>query len=92
MSERETAATTRDDRAINWRQTSSGITLYEEGTPDAWIHAEFEAGVAPEHRLFMICEDCGAVFAQRVKPGKETICGDCGATFEHDGDATRPSS
>lgn len=91
MSERESAAISSDDRAINWRQTSSGVTLYEEDNPDAWIHARFEAGVAPEHRLFMICEECGAVFAQRVKPGRGTTCGDCGATFEHDEDAT-PSS
>ncbi|ELY70990.1 hypothetical protein [Natrinema versiforme] len=91
MSERESAAITRDDRAINWRQDSSSITLYEEDNPDAWIRADFEAGVAPKHRLFMICDACGAVFAQRVKPGKGTTCGDCGTTFEHDGDATRPS-
>ncbi|PCR92614.1 hypothetical protein [Natrinema ejinorense] len=91
MSEREQAAHSPDDRAINWRQNSSGVTLYEDGNPDAWIHAEFEAGVAPEHRLFMICDECGAVFPQRVKPGRGTTCGDCGRTFEHDGDTTRSS-
>lgn len=91
MSEREPAAVTRDDRATNWRQDSSGVTLYEEGNRDAWIRADFEAGVTPEHRLFMICDECGAVFAQRVKPGKGTTCGDCGATFAHDEDATRSS-
>lgn len=91
MSQREPAAITRDDRAINWRGTDSGVTLFEEGNPEAWIHAEFEAGVAPEHRLFMICDECGAVFAQRVKPGKGTGCGDCGATFDHDEVSTRSS-
>ncbi|SDQ26259.1 hypothetical protein [Natronobacterium texcoconense] len=70
--------------AINWRQTSSGLTLYEEGKPDAWIRMTFEAGVDPEHRLYMVCDECGSVFAQRTKPGKGTICGDCGATFDHD--------
>ncbi|SER71744.1 hypothetical protein [Natrinema salaciae] len=83
MTERETAATTPDDRAINWRQNSGGVTLYEEGNPDAWIHARFEAGTAPEDRLFMICDECGAVFAQRSKPGNGTVCGDCGTTFDH---------
>ncbi|MDF9745472.1 hypothetical protein [Natrinema salsiterrestre] len=91
MSEREPAATAREDRAINWRQNSSGVTLYEEGNPDAWIHARFEAGVSPEDRLFMICDKCGAVFPQRVKPGKGTTCGDCGTMFEHDEDTSRSS-
>jgi len=66
-------------------------SLYEEGNRDAWIRADFEAGVTPEHRLYMICDECGGVFAQRVKPGNGTTCGDCGATFEHDEDATRSS-
>ncbi|SEW02549.1 hypothetical protein [Natrinema salifodinae] len=91
MSKRETRVDDRDDRVINWRQNSSGVTLYDERNPDAWIHAEFEAGVAPENRLYMICDECGAVFAQRVKPGKGSVCGDCGATFEHDEDARRSS-
>ncbi|WP_254763242.1 hypothetical protein [Natrinema marinum] len=83
MSERDTRTVPGDGTAVNWRQNSSGVTIYEEGNPDAWIHAEFEAGVAPEKRLFMICDDCGAVFAQRSKPGNGTVCGDCGATFDH---------
>ena len=87
MSERDARAVPDDGTAVNWRQNSSGVTLYEEGNPDAWIHTELEAGVAPEKRLFMVCAECGAVFAQRVKPGRGTTCGDCGTTFEHD-DAT----
>ncbi|WP_408959338.1 hypothetical protein [Natrinema sp. 74] len=83
MSERDTRAVAADDTAVNWRQHSSGVTLYEEGNADAWIRAEFEAGVAPEKRLFMVCDDCGAVSAQRSKPGSGTVCGDCGATFDH---------
>mgnify|MGYP000209315648 CR=1 FL=1 len=83
MSEREPAAVSTGDHAINWRQNSSGVTIYEEGNPDAWIRAEFEAGIPPAHRLFMICGECGAVFAQRSKPGNATVCGDCGTTFDH---------
>ncbi|MHC3439003.1 hypothetical protein ACYJ1Y_13115 [Natrialbaceae archaeon A-gly3] len=69
---------------INWKRTSSGVTIYDETNPDAWIHAEFLAGVSPEHRLFMICPECGGVFAQRSPPGAVTICGDCGERFEYD--------
>ncbi|WP_254528234.1 hypothetical protein [Natrinema gelatinilyticum] len=83
MSERDLRSVDRDERPVNWRQNSSGITLFEAGNPDAWIHAEFEAGVAPENRLYMICDECGAVFAQRCKPGNGSICGDCGMTFDH---------
>ncbi|QLG50400.1 hypothetical protein [Natrinema halophilum] len=86
MSEREIRSAERDDRAVNWRQTSSGVTLFEAGNSEAWIHAEFRAGVAPEKRLFMVCDECGAVFAQRSKPGNGTVCGDCGVTFDHCGD------
>lgn len=73
-----------DDEPINWRQTNAGVKIYDETNPDAWISVEFEAGVPPERRLFMICEECGGVFAQRGKPGNGTVCGDCGATYEHD--------
>ena len=69
---------------INWRQTGAAVTLYDERNPDAWVRMEFQAGVAPAHRLFMICPDCGAVFAQRSTPGTGSACGDCGATFDHD--------
>ncbi|WP_049928737.1 hypothetical protein [Halopiger goleimassiliensis] len=73
-----------DAAAINWRQSGSAVTVYDEANPDAWIRLEFEAGVPPEHRLYMICPDCGAVFAQRSAPGNGSVCGDCGATFDHD--------
>ncbi|THE66867.1 hypothetical protein D8Y22_01340 [Salinadaptatus halalkaliphilus] len=73
-----------EGEAVNWRQTNGGVTLYDETNPDAWIEMAFEAGVDPEHRLFMICPDCGAVFAQRSKPGSGTVCGDCGAAFDHE--------
>ncbi|MFC6716868.1 hypothetical protein ACFQGT_16565 [Natrialbaceae archaeon GCM10025810] len=83
MSERGARAVESPDDAINWRQTSDGVTIYDEENPDAWIHAAFEAGTPPERRLFMICRDCGAVFAQRSKPGRATACGDCGTVYEH---------
>jgi hypothetical protein len=70
--------------AINWRQTTTGVTIYDESNSDAWVHMEFEAGVPPESRLFMICTECGAVFAQRGKPGRGTVCGECGTTYDHD--------
>lgn len=69
---------------INWRPTQTGVKLYAEGNPDAWIHAEFEAGTPPERRLFMICEACGAVAPQRSKPGHATVCGVCDERYEHD--------
>ena len=83
MSKRGMEAVESDDHPINWRRTGDGVTLYDETNDDAWIRMRFEAGVPPEHRLFMICDDCGAVFAQRTTPGHSTVCGDCGATFEH---------
>lgn len=70
--------------AINWRRTATGVKLYDEGNPDAWIHAEFEAGTPPERRLFMVCEACGAVAAQRSKPGTATVCGTCGERYDHE--------
>ncbi|WP_230198687.1 hypothetical protein [Halopiger djelfimassiliensis] len=84
MSNRGIEVTDREGTAINWRQSNGGVTLYEADNPDAWITMEFEAGVPPEHRLYMICDECGSVFAQRSKPGNGTVCGDCGTTFEHD--------
>lgn len=86
MSDGETTHISRGDRPVNWRRTGSGITLYEEDNPDAWIRAEFEAGVAPERRPFMICGECGAVLPQRSAPGRATVCGDCGTRFDHSSD------
>ncbi|WP_436347928.1 hypothetical protein [Natronorubrum sp. FCH18a] len=83
MSKRGRHAAETDGQPLNWRQTGAGVTVYDETNPDAWVRMTFEAGVRPEHRLFMICDDCGAVFAQRTAPGHSTICGDCGATFDH---------
>lgn len=83
MSKRGRHAVETDDQPINWRQRGADVTLYDEGNPDAWIQMTFEAGVPPEHRLYMICDECGAVFAQRTAPGHGTACGDCGATFDH---------
>ena len=83
MSKRGLEAVDTDEDPINWRQDGADVTLYDERNRDAWIQVTFEAGVSPEHRLFMICDDCGAVFAQRTKPGHSTVCGDCGATFDH---------
>ena len=83
MSERGLETVDADEDPINWRRDGADVTLYDETNRDAWIQVTFEAGVPPEHRLFMICDDCGAVFAQRSAPGRGTVCGDCGATFEH---------
>lgn len=81
---RPTADPEPETEAINWRQAGSTVTLYDEGNSDAWVRMEFEAGVAPEHRLYMICPECGAVFAQRTAPGRGSVCGDCGETFDHE--------
>ncbi|WP_255170428.1 hypothetical protein [Natrononativus amylolyticus] len=83
MSKRARQAGDPDGEAINWRQTASGVTVYDEENPDAWVHMEFKAGVPPEHRLYMVCDECGSVFAQRGKPGSGTRCGECGALYDH---------
>lgn len=83
MSNRGLEPVEADDQPINWRQDGAEVTLYDETNADAWVRMTFEAGVSPEHRLYMICDDCGAVFAQRTKPGRSTVCGDCGTTFDH---------
>ena len=83
MSKRGMEAVDTDAQPINWRQDGGDVTLYDETNADAWIRVTFEAGIPPEHRLFMVCDACGAVFAQRSAPGHSTVCGDCGETFEH---------
>lgn len=83
MSKRGADAVEADESPINWRRTDDGIALFDVTNPDAWVRMHFEAGVAPEHRLYMICDECGAVLAQRTTPGNTTVCGDCGAAFEH---------
>lgn len=82
MSDQRAARDTAEP-AINWRTEGAGVTIYDEDNPDAWVRMEFEAGVAPEKRLFMVCDECGAVVAQRSRPGNGTVCGDCGAEFTH---------
>ena len=84
MSKRARQTGDSEDEAINWRQTPSGVTVYDEKNSDAWVHMEFEAGVPPERRLYMICHECGGVFAQRGKPGKGTRCGGCGTVYSHE--------
>ena len=83
MSGSRRAVTDRRDESINWRRTDTGVELYDERNPDAWIHAEWMATAPPETRLFMICPDCGAVAAQRGRPGTGSVCVDCGSSFEH---------
>ncbi|WP_121742051.1 hypothetical protein [Natronorubrum halophilum] len=83
MSKRRMKAIETEDHAINWRQRGAAVTLYDEANSDAWVRMTFEAGTPPEHRLYMVCDDCGAVFAQRTTPGTCTVCGDCGATYDH---------
>ncbi|MFA9425521.1 hypothetical protein [Natronorubrum sp. A-ect3] len=92
MSKRGLEAAESDDDAINWRQNGSSVTLYDEANADAWVRMTFEAGIPPEHRLYMICDECGAVFAQRTTPGHSTVCGDCGTTFNHRDDSATEHS
>ncbi len=87
MSNRGMETDEREEHTVNWRQTNGEVTLYEPDNPDAWIRAKFEAGVAPEHRLYMVCPECGATLAQRCTPGNGTICGDCGTAFDHESEA-----
>ncbi len=83
MSERVSRELTSEGEAINWRQTQTGVTIYDERNSDAWISVEFTAGIPPEHRLYMVCPECGAVFAHRTKPGHGSVCGDCGTRYDH---------
>jgi hypothetical protein len=75
MSER---ATVEADSGVDWRQTADGVRLYDPDDPDAWVEVSFEAGVAPERRLFSVCPDCGFVAPQRTPPGRGMVCGECG--------------
>nr|WP_217639169.1 hypothetical protein [Haloarchaeobius iranensis] len=72
---------TEGDADYDWCRTDDGVRIFDPDNPDAWVEMSFEAGVDPEHRLFMVCDDCGAVFAQRTRPGNGSRCGDCGAEF-----------
>lgn len=83
MAKRRKRASEPIREAINWYQTPSGVTIHDEGNPDAWVRMEFTAGVPPEHRPFMVCPECGAVCAQRTKPGNGSVCGDCGTRYDH---------
>lgn len=69
---------------VDWRRTDDGVRLFDPENDDAWIEVAFEAGVDPEKRLFMVCPDCGAVAAQRTRPGRASICADCGTEHEHE--------
>jgi len=83
MSEHRCATESEEQPAINWRRDGSSVTVYDEENPEAWVRVAFEAGVPPEKRLFMVCDECGAVVPQRAQPGSGTVCGDCGAEFTH---------
>jgi len=67
------------DEAIDWRTTDGGVCVYDPENPEAYVEMEFEAGVAPERRLFAICPSCGFAAPQRVPPGTRMICGECDA-------------
>jgi hypothetical protein len=82
MTERAAKAVVDDEPAYDWTWTDDGVRIYDPENPDAWIQMRFEAGVPPEKRLFMVCDECGAVAAQRVRPGACSVCGDCGSEFE----------
>ena len=72
------------EEPVDWRRTDDGVRLFDPANDDAWIEVTFEAGVAPEKRLFMVCDDCGAVAAQRTRPGRASVCADCGTEHEHE--------
>jgi hypothetical protein len=74
----------RDEDPVDWRRTADGVRLFDPDNADAWIEVTFEAGVPPEKRLFMVCDDCGAVAPQRTRPGRGAICGDCGTEHTHE--------
>jgi len=73
-----------ESEPVDWRRTDDGVRLFDPANDDAWIEVAFEAGVDPEKRLFMVCDDCGAVAAQRTRPGRASICADCGTEHEHE--------
>ncbi|WP_435346169.1 hypothetical protein [Haloarchaeobius sp. HRN-SO-5] len=83
MSERAaSAAPDTDEPAYDWTRTDDGVRIFDPDEPDAWVEMTFEAGVPPEKRLFMLCDECGAVAPQRTTPGNCAICGDCGTEFD----------
>lgn len=65
--------------AVDWRVTDDGVELFDRRYRDAWIAMRFEAGVAPEHRLFAVCPACGFVSPQRTPPGSRMVCSECDA-------------
>lgn len=73
-----------DPDPVNWRPTDDGVRLFEPGNDDAWIEVSFEAGVPPEKRLLMVCDDCGTVAPQPARPGRASVCGDCGTEYAHE--------
>ncbi|WP_435333668.1 hypothetical protein [Haloarchaeobius sp. TZWWS8] len=81
---RETAASSseQDEPTYDWTRTDDGVRIFDPENQDAWVQMSFEAGVPPEKRLFMICDDCGAVAAQRTRPGTVSVCGSCDTAFE----------
>lgn len=83
MSERVEQLEADGDR-INWKRTGSGVEIYDETNPDAWVRMEFVSGIDPERRLYGICDDCGLVTAQRSLPSASMACGNCGSEFEDD--------
>ncbi|WP_135854350.1 hypothetical protein [Halorussus salinus] len=70
-----------DEDPINWTRTDDGVEIYDETNPDAWVRMEFVSGIAPEKRLYGVCDDCGLVTAQRALPSASMACGNCGAEF-----------
>ncbi|WP_267640709.1 hypothetical protein [Haloarchaeobius amylolyticus] len=81
MTERTAKAVTEDDPAYDWTRTDGGVRIYDPENPDAWVEMEFEAGVPPEKRLFMVCDECGAVAPQPTRPGNCSVCGECQTEF-----------
>lgn len=73
-----------DADPINWERTDDGVEIYDETNSDAWVRMEFVSGIAPEKRLFGVCDDCGLVMPQRAMPSESMACGHCGSEFGSD--------
>ncbi|WP_132058864.1 hypothetical protein [Halorussus amylolyticus] len=70
--------------SINWKRTESGVEIYDESNPEAWVRMEFVCGIDPGKRLYGVCDDCGLVAPQRGLPSASMVCGECGAEFGSD--------
>nr|WJK63522.1 hypothetical protein QSJ49_09945 [Halobacterium salinarum] len=54
--------------SVNWRRTDSGVELYDETNPDAWIHVDVDPGAPADERPYSVCPDCGVVAPPAHRP------------------------